>query len=288
MPDKQDCIETIGQGAVIQHGTQSDRIYLMNKGSLSADKLLQKLDTLAQQQGYAKIFAKVSLAELPEFLHEGYQLEAFVQNFYQGEDDLFMVCRYHSPDRSSEPLSRQYDEILSLARSRCDQSLSKGAQDNSAYNIRLCQPSDADEMAKVYQTVFPSYPFPIQNAAYLQETMASHIDYYCVIQDGRIVALSSAEIDYDDKNAEMTDFATLPDWRGKALASLLLTKMEEQTFAKGIRTLYTIARAISPGMNITFARAGYRFGGRLRNNTQISGQIESMNVWYKTDSMQRS
>jgi hypothetical protein len=34
-------------------------------------------------------------------------------------------------------------------------------------------------------------------------------------------------------------------------------------------------------MNVTFARCGYRFAGTLINNTQISGRIESMNVWYK-------
>ena len=42
------------------------------------------------------------------------------------------------------------------------------------------------------------------------------------------------------------------------------------------------SRLISGGMHITFARRGYRFGGTLVNNTDISGQIESMNVWYKT------
>jgi hypothetical protein len=35
-------------------------------------------------------------------------------------------------------------------------------------------------------------------------------------------------------------------------------------------------------MNITFAKLGYRYGGRLINNTNISGSIESMNVWYKS------
>jgi len=35
-------------------------------------------------------------------------------------------------------------------------------------------------------------------------------------------------------------------------------------------------------MNITFRKAGYEFGGRLKNNTNISGNIEGMNVWYKS------
>ena len=51
---------------------------------------------------------------------------------------------------------------------------------------------------------------------------------------------------------------------------------------RGILTAYTIARSLSYGMNITFARQGYRFGGTLTNNTEISGAIESMNVWYRS------
>ncbi len=58
--------------------------------------------------------------------------------------------------------------------------------------------------------------------------------------------------------------------------------MEEKSFKLGIKTVFTIARAKSPGMNITFARSGYDYGGTLVNNTNISGQIESMNVWYKS------
>ncbi len=35
------------------------------------------------------------------------------------------------------------------------------------------------------------------------------------------------------------------------------------------------------GMNITFAKTGYTYAGTLINNTNISGRLESMNVWYK-------
>jgi hypothetical protein len=58
--------------------------------------------------------------------------------------------------------------------------------------------------------------------------------------------------------------------------------MEEQAKPKGILTAYTIARAESPGMNIVFTKNAYRYGGRLTNNTNISGHIESMNIWYKS------
>jgi predicted hydrocarbon binding protein len=58
--------------------------------------------------------------------------------------------------------------------------------------------------------------------------------------------------------------------------------MENQMRLSKMLTAYTIARSVSHGINITFARAGYTYGGRLINNTNISGKIESMNVWYKS------
>ena len=79
----------------------------------------------------------------------------------------------------------------------------------------------------------------------------------------------------------MTDFAVLEKYRGNNLACHLLGAMEEKLPELGVKTAFTIARAKSFGMNITFAKSGYTYSGTLVNNTDISGQIESMNVWYK-------
>jgi putative beta-lysine N-acetyltransferase len=79
----------------------------------------------------------------------------------------------------------------------------------------------------------------------------------------------------------MTDFAILPEFRGDGLAGAMLGGMELTLGRIGISTAYTIARAVSYGMNITFARAGYRYAGTLINNTHIAGGLESMNVWHK-------
>lgn len=49
----------------------------------------------------------------------------------------------------------------------------------------------------------------------------------------------------------------------------------------GMRLAFTISRSGSPAMNVTFKKGGYRFAGRLKNNTHIGGKIESMWVWYK-------
>ena len=102
-----------------------------------------------------------------------------------------------------------------------------------------------------------------------------------VREHGRIVSLSSAEMDREGRNVEMTDFATLPTHRGAGHAVHLLDRMEDDMPNRDIPTAYTIARSMSPGMNITFAKLDYIYSGTLINNTDISGNIESMNVWYK-------
>jgi putative beta-lysine N-acetyltransferase len=140
---------------------------------------------------------------------------------------------------------------------------------------------NADEISKVYRKVFKSYPFPIYDSKYIIDTMKNHVIYYIIRNEQRISAVSSAEIDVNAQNAEMTDFATLPSYRGKGLANSLLCRMEKDMIAKGIKTSYTIARAGSYAINTIFAKSGYKFSGTLVNNTNIAGSLESMNVWYK-------
>jgi RimJ/RimL family protein N-acetyltransferase len=79
----------------------------------------------------------------------------------------------------------------------------------------------------------------------------------------------------------MTDFATSRHHAGNNLSMLLLNHMEHEMKRQGISTLYTIARLLSLPMNKTFLRSGFTYSGTLRNNTNISGRIESMNLYYK-------
>jgi putative beta-lysine N-acetyltransferase len=111
--------------------------------------------------------------------------------------------------------------------------------------------------------------------------MRENVIYFGVLKGDEPVGLSSIEQDEKNAAAEMTDFAVLPSHRGAGVAYHLLEQMEHTIPSLGIKTMFTIARARSTGMNVTFAKNGYSFAGTLINNTNISGRIESMNVWYK-------
>ena len=266
-------------GAVIQHGRLSDRIYLMKVGQAHPEELIPALAELAAREDYTKIFAKVPAHVAAPFLEAGYRQEAKVPLFYNGREDGLFLADYLGEERGSEVESDKLGEIVNLARSKSGEGVTGELLANAA--LCLCGPEDTAAMSEIYQTVFASYPFPIDDPAYLEETMRSHVVYFGVKVAGQWVALSSAEMDEAHANVEMTDFATLPDWRGHGFAAHLLAEMETAMKERGIKTSFTIARAVSPGMNITFAKLDYEFGGRLVNNTNIAGRIESMNIWHK-------
>lgn len=273
-----DTIET-RFGALLQHGPFSRRIYLMKIGQADPAKLPEQLDALAREKGYTKIFAKLPEGSEALFVEHGFRIEASVPGFYRGETTALFVGRYLDPARAESPDAAEIARIVELASGK---SVVEPPLLSAEFTLRACTPTDIEAMAEIYREVFPTYPFPIHNPAWLLETMESHIDYFGVEHEGRLVALASSEMDIEGLNVEMTDFATLPEYRGHKLALHLLFRMEAAMRRKNMRTAYTIARAISPGMNITFAKAGYKFSGTLINNTNISGGIESMNVWYKS------
>ncbi|MEA2069647.1 MAG: putative beta-lysine N-acetyltransferase [Verrucomicrobiota bacterium] len=273
-----DTLEKIGT-ALIQHGPYNDRIYLMDLGDSDPERLTPALGKLAIRNGYSKIFAKVPASKAEPFLRHGYREEAAIPGLYQGTEDALFMCRYHNAERKHEPMMAVLDDIMVSARERQNAGNQKLLRTDA--QLRKCTEADIGAMAQIYATVFPSYPFPIQNPDYLLETMQSHVDYFGIEIAGKLVALSSAEMNPKAQSVEMTDFATLPAFLGNGFAVHLLAAMESAMRKRGIKTAYTIARAASPGMNITFARLGYAYDGRLINNTQISGHIESMNVWHK-------
>lgn len=271
-----DTVERIGQ-SIIQHGRNNQRIYLMKSSVVDLPGIIEKLDDLADRNSYSKIFAKVPESQRNIFLENGFRVEASVPCLFHGKEQGLFLGKYPIGERGSEKKEELIKDILETAKDK------QGLASGISLSDCTCRPLFAEDMeqaAALYRFVFASYPFPINDPEYLRSTM-DHIAYYGVWSEGQLVALSSAEIDYENSNAEMTDFATHPDFQGKGLASFLLARMETDMKDRQIATLYTIARAYSYGMNITFAKNGYFFSGTLTNNTQISGTLESMNVWYK-------
>lgn len=276
----QDRIEHIGKKSVIQHGEHNNRVYLIHLHSEDFPEIIERINLLARENHYTKLFCKVPAWAAPEFFSNGFVLEAHIPGFFQGREDLFFMSKFLNSDRLLGIEHQQLEAFSNVLRETV-RSTAEPALPDDSYSMGRLGPEHAEEIAEVYREVFPSYPFPIHDPGYIRKTMKSHIIYYGIRQGEQLVALSSAEVDAGGGNAEMTDFATLDAWRGKKLSVILLREMEQRMKKDGIATLYTIARLNSIPMNKTFLREGYSYAGTLIKNTNISGSIESMNVLYK-------
>jgi len=279
------------EGASIQYGPNSSRVYLMSMKQAEPARLPAAMRQLAKAQGYGKLIAKVRQCESKHFLNHGFTEEARLTGYYpamglsdgmgdaMGEgvgEDALLLGAYLDPERQVDTKAAEHEKVLTLARNN----LSK-VTPTPHWQVIPLDEAYVEEMAHLYREIFPSYPFPIREADYLRETMSDNVSYFGIKHQGRLIALAAAEQDLDNMAVEMTDFATSPEFRGLQLAAALLSKMESCMKQKGFRQAFTIARAGSVGINRTFAKHGYHYQGRLINNTQISGQIESMNIWSK-------
>lgn len=266
--------------SIYQHGPYNDRIYLMKVSRDDVPDIILFFEKLSEENGYTKIFVKVPASVHTEFMEHGYRVEARIPGFYRGAEDGVFMARYSDTSRS---LGADVEEIRSIIRESIQRAGTKKKSDlPGGYELSPCGPEDADEIAELYGKIYESYPFPIMDPQYIRETMEDNFRYFSVRKDQDLVAVASTEMDPQERNVEMTDFATDIRHSGMNLAGHLLEWMERNMRDEGMIIAYTIARARSYPVNITFARAGYRYGGTLLNNTNICGSFESMNVWYKT------
>ncbi|MEQ9592044.1 MAG: putative beta-lysine N-acetyltransferase [Cyclobacteriaceae bacterium] len=267
------------EGSVIQHGPNNDRVYLMKLAENDAPEIIEKLHDLSLAKQYTKIFAKVPGNIVDEFTENDYKKEATIPKFFKGKEAAHFVSRFMGAARSFLPPAKKLKikKNIEIALEKKQQNSLK--KPNAEF--RPLDKEDAAQLVDLYEKTFKVYPFPIFDEKYIRKTMDEDIDYFGAFVDDELVAASSAEKDVENKNAEMTDFATLPESRGKNLSYFLLKEMETEMQAQDLKTLFTIARSESVGMNATFARRDYEFAGTLVNNTLIGEDIESMNVWYK-------
>lgn len=270
-----DQIEKIGN-SVIQHGKGSDRVYIMHLEKEDLPELLDEVLKLTVEYAYTKIFAKVPASCSMAFRAQGFQTEAFIPAMINGREDVMFMSLFTSQERAqidAEPWHIFEDVLINKEITPFVETVQ--------HPIQCLTSADTTKLAALYKDTFDSYPFPIFDPAYLEQTMQENISYYGIYQGDQLIAAASSEKDEVWKSVEMTDFAVSKTHRGQKLANYLLSYMENEMQKEGFHCLFTIARLHEPAMNVTFMKSGYQYSGTLINNTNIAGKIESMNILYK-------
>lgn len=265
--------------SLIQHGHNNNRVYIMRIAPGDSPEIIRLADELVKKEGYSKIFAKVRESKKEMFTRAGYITEATVPFFFHGSETALFMAKYTDPARAvardATVLASVLSDAFGYAGERFSHELPGG------FSLMRVHPGDADDIAALYRLVFETYPFPVFDPEYIRTSMQGHVRYYVIKKAHLLAAVASCEIDEENENVEVTDFATNPLFRGRGFAGTLLRAMEADMKKEGVLLSYTIARAIFKPINAVFVGAGYQFGGMLPNNTSICGSMESMNVWYR-------
>lgn len=242
------------------------------------DKGLEKGEEMAKEAKVEKLIVKGRKEQFLHLLERGYHCEAAIDKYFLGSDCYFF-CKYFSTDRANKEHLLKEDEILMNVQQMKKTGLTYDPPQE--YKLKLVEKQDADKLAALYQQVFKIYPTPLHDPAYIQKTIEEGTIYYAFQVGEEIVSAASAEVNDFYKNAELTDCATLPEHRKHGLMKLLLVKLEERLKDAGIYCSYSIARALSFGMNSALHGLHYHYRGRLTNNVFIYDKLENMNVWVK-------
>ncbi len=262
----------------------SERLSVLDyEGSIKP--LVSYLLDAARARGLGKLFLKTRKDEWEAFISSGFVLEGIIKGFFRGED-AYAMARFLSTERRYSPQLEKENQIIedllfNPDRREARERAGRFRTETRNEDVELATPEDAEALARLYESVFDTYPTPLNRPEYVAASMHDGAIFNVVRCDGRIVSAASAAPDRDNANAEMTDCATLKEYRGRGMMRALLRSLEESLMHRSVGCLYSMARSTSYGMNLVFHSLGYHYQGRLINHCHIMGQFEDMNLWVK-------
>ncbi|MBT2656280.1 putative beta-lysine N-acetyltransferase [Bacillus sp. ISL-18] len=240
--------------------------------------LLERVTEFVTQHQMEKLIIKGRSEDFLTFIEAGFQPEAIVDRYFLGSDAHFF-SKFFSPERKRNDHWITEDRMIQSIY-QLSPSLDKTIPPKE-YELKKADENSVDELSALYKQVFQIYPTPLHNPDYIKKTMKDGTIYYVFTYQGKIVSTASAEINAYYKNAELTDCATLTEHRKYGLMKLILQELEKELRNNGIFCAYSIARALSFGMNAALFQLGYSYRGRFMNNCYIYDKLEDMNMWVK-------
>ncbi len=276
-----DTLEKIN-GATIGHGKTHDRVYLMQSEADNWDTTIKNLKHIADEKGYSKILGRIPEGAKAHFESKGYGVEAEVPGMFHGVKPGFFISDFPNRQRAHCDAYelRTLQSIKSIAFAAKKPSEDPHLRLPSHYDIRALDPCDIPIMVDLHKKVFSTYSIPISEADYLLKMTTKDFKFFGLFHHKALLITAILKINEKESNIEIVDFATHPDFKGQNLSYYLVQKIKKYGFENDYKHIYSLVRATSYGLNITFSKHGFMLGGTLLNNTVIRGHLESMNVWY--------
>ena len=260
----------------VDHDNKRGKIIDTNNISIQT---IKKIIYYLSKQSVDKIICYCDIKVFGIFIKAGFEVEGKIEGYFRGED-AFCMSYFISDERR---ICNDFSEKDSIIKKCLDikNTFINVINTDFKYCIRNATEGDIQEMIKLFSIVFSTYPSPIYDEDFLRQTMNRKVLYKLAVHDGKIIGVASADMNKENLNAEITDCATHPDYRGKGILSSIIYSLEIDLKKKGFITLYSLSRAINPSINFVLSKHNYKFTGRMIENCNICGAFEDMNIWVK-------
>jgi putative beta-lysine N-acetyltransferase len=243
----------------------------------SSVDVIKDIIDYSRSQKLGKIISFCRIGQLKSYKACGFVTEGIISGYFNGEDAYCVSC-FLDKQRQYSPRREEEDAVL---RQFVKESGKFVPREKQAYIIRDADVSDIPQMINLFSTVFETYPSPVFSIEYLKRVMNDQVLFKVAVDGGKIVSIASADMNKKELNAEITDCATYPEYRGRGMLCSLILSLEAELRERGFVTAYSLSRAVNPGINKALSRMQYKYNGRLVNNCHICGGFEDMNIWVK-------
>lgn len=272
----EDSYYTTIKGVKVFVDYSNERLKILDYEDITEDIIMTIAD-FAKSEKLGKIITNCRVKLIKPFRNCNFKIEGIINGFFKGENahcvSLFL-------DREREVSIHKDQEDAIIHQCVIENKTSSKVRKHK-FLIRNAEVSDIPQMIQIFKTVFKTYPTPVFSSSYLQSVINKQILFKVAVDEGKIISIASADMDKNNLNAEITDCATYPEYRGMGIIPNLIKYLEHDLQQDGFLTLYSLSRAINTGINKTFSKLDYRYCGRLVNNCHICGNFEDMNIWVK-------
>ncbi|NRY62422.1 putative beta-lysine N-acetyltransferase [Clostridium beijerinckii] len=253
------------------------RIKIIDFNTISTQNL-KRIIHFASKQHLSKILCNCDTKSFETFINAGFNSEGKISGYFKGNDAFCMSYFINSDRKVCSNFARK--ELL-IKECQNVKNTYAHQKNNLGYLIRNANRNDIKEMIDLFSTVFLTYQSPIYDEEYLKQTMNDKVLYKVAVYNGKIISIASADMNKENLNAEITDCATHPSYRGIGILSNIIYSLESDLKTKGFVCLYSLSRSVNPSINFVLSKHNYNFAGRLVNNCNICGTFEDMNLWVK-------
>lgn len=225
------------------------------------------------------VYARPGMAE--HLAEAGFLEEGWIVGYFGGEETAHVMTRYQCPKRAVDCQHETTEGVVALAKAKARPVGAAAPPPPQQGHARSATTPDVAGIVDLLVASFDTYPTELSNE-HIGALIADGSSLFELYLDGagRIVGAASAECDPVQPIAEISDCVVDPQWQGHGITTYLIHRLHERLLQHtSIRHTYSLARALEAGMNISLAKMGYTYTGRLTNNCQMPTGWESMNVW---------